>query len=240
MKAPAIYKVDQANGKRTEIAKEAVSGMKFGPDGLLYGCQGAKEQVISIDPKSGVSKVVATKVVPNDLAVSSDGFIYITETKSQQVTRIEIKTGATTVVDTGITRPNGIALSKDGGTLAVSDHGGPNTWTFRVKADASLDAKMPTMTMRLPIDPKGEFKFNEPPPYQSASRGDGTAVDKSGRYYVTSALGVQVFDPTGRLCGVLPHPNPTKPLTSCTMAGSDHTFLYITNGDKIYRRQLQN
>jgi enterochelin esterase-like enzyme/sugar lactone lactonase YvrE len=238
MKAPAVYKVDQATGKRVEIAKEAVSGMKFGPDGLLYGCQGAKEQVISIDPKSGVTKVIATKVVPNDLAVSSDGFIYITETKSQQVTRIEIKTGATTVVDTGITRPNGIALSKDGGTLAVSDHGGPNTWTLRVKADASLDAKMPTMTMRLAIDPKGEFKFNEPPPYQSASKGDGAAVDKSGRYYVTSALGVQVFDPTGRQCGVLPHPNPSKPLTSCTLAGPDHAYLYITNGDKIYRRLL--
>jgi len=97
---------------------------------------------------------------------------------------------------------------------------------------------MPTMTMRLPIDPKGEFKFNEPPPYQKAARGDGTATDKAGRYYVTSALGVQVFDPTGRQCGVLPQPNPSKPLTSCTLAGPDHQYLYITNGDTIFRRQL--
>ncbi len=68
---------------------------------------------------------------------------------------------------------------------------------FRVNAEAAIDAKMPSMTMRLPIDMKGEFKFNEPPPYQSASRGDGMAVDKSGRYFVTSAVGVQIFDPTG-------------------------------------------
>ena len=239
MKAPAIYKLSAADGKRTEVAKEAVSGLKFGPDGLLYGCQGAKKRVVSIDPSSGAVKEIATNVAPNDLAVSSDGFIYITETQPQRITRINIKTGEVAPVDTGITKPNGIALSKDGGTLAVSDYGGENVWTFRVNADGSLDAKMPTMFMRLAIDPKGDFKFNEPPPYQLASKGDGMAVDKSGRYYVTSALGIQIFDPTGRQCGVLPKPNEAQPLTSCTLAGLNHEYLYVTNGDKVFRRKLK-
>jgi enterochelin esterase family protein len=95
------------------------------------------------------------------------------------------------------------------------------------------------MTLRLPIDPKGEFRSSEPPPYQAASRGDGMAVDKSGRYYVTSAVGVQVFDPTGRLCGVLPKPSEAQPLTSCTLAGPNHEFLYVTNGDRVFRRKLK-
>ncbi len=95
------------------------------------------------------------------------------------------------------------------------------------------------MTLRLPIDPKAEFKFHEPPPYQPASRGDGMAVDKSGRWYVTSALGVQVFDPTGRLCGVLAKVHEAQPLTSCTLAGPNHEYLYITHGDKILRRKLK-
>ncbi|MFN9913644.1 MAG: SMP-30/gluconolactonase/LRE family protein, partial [Pirellulaceae bacterium] len=141
---------------------------------------------------------------PNDLAVNADGFIYITETKHQRVTRIHPQTGEKTVVDTGILRPNGIALSPDGGTLAVSDSGGEHAWMFRVQADGLLDAKLPVMALRLPIDPKGEFVFHQPPPYQTASRGDGMAVDKQGRYYITSALGVQIFDPTGRECGLLP------------------------------------
>ena len=239
MKAPAVYRVSAADGSKTELAKEAISGMKFGPGGLLYGCQGAKSRVISLDPQSGEIKEVAKDVAPNDLAVTVDGFIYITETKHQRVTRIEIKTGTVTVAATGINRPNGIALSTDGGTLAVSDSAGEHVYTFRVNADASLDAMMPTMTMRLPIDYKGEFKFNEPPPYQAASRGDGTAVDKSGRYYVTSALGVQVFDPTGRQCGVLPKPLESQPLTSCTLAGVNHEYLYITNGTTIFRRKLK-
>jgi enterochelin esterase family protein len=170
--------------------------------------------------------------------VTSDGWLYITETKDQRVTRIHSKTGEVTVVDTGITRPNGIALSPDQGTLAVSDSGGEFTWTFRVNADGKLDSKMPTMSMRLAIDPKGNFPFNEPPPYQVASKGDGMAVDKVGRYYVTSGVGVQIFDPTGRQCGVLPKPKESQPLTSCVLAGTHFDYLYITNGDTIYRRKL--
>jgi enterochelin esterase family protein len=237
MKAPAVYRVS-ADGRKTEIAKESISGLEFGPDGLLYGCQGAKSRVISLDPKTGGVKELATGVAPNDLAVSKDGFVYITETKDQKVTRISIKTGEKSVVDTGTNRPNGIALSNDGGTLAVSESGGENVWMFRTNTDGSLDAKMPGMTLRLPIDAKGEFKFNEEPPYQKASKGDGMAVDKAGRYYVTSALGVQVFDPTGRLCGVLPKPKEAQPLTSCVLAGAGHSYLYVTNGETVYRRKL--
>jgi enterochelin esterase family protein len=237
MKAPAVYKM--AGGTRTEICKESVSGLEFGPDGMLYGCQGTKTRVVSIDPKSGAVKEVAKDVTPNDLAVTSDGFIYITETKTNRIIRIAIKTGEVTPVDTGINRPNGIALSNDGGTLAVSESGGDAVWTFRVNTDGSLDAKMPTMTLRCPVDPKGEFKSQEAPPYQPASKGDGMSVDKSGRYYVTSALGVQVFDPTGRLCGVLPKPDEKQPLTSCVLAGENHEYLYVTNGDKVLRRKLK-
>ncbi len=238
MKAPAIYRVDATDGTRRELAREAVSGLKFGPDGRLYGCQGAKNRVISIDPASGTVETLAADVHPNDLAVHRDGFLFITETRDHCVTRIDMETGEVTAVDTGITRPNGIALSNDSGTLAVSDSGGENVWTFRVNAGGVLDAKMPTMTMRLAIDPAGDFNFNEPPPYLAASRGDGTAVDQSGRYYVSSAVGVQIFDPTGRLCGVLPKPNEAKPLTSCTLAGANHNYLYITHGDTVFRRKL--
>ena len=58
------------------------------------------------------------------------------------------------------------------------------------------------------------------------------------RYYVTSDLGVQVFDPTGRPCGVLPKVDNDQPLTTCMLAGPDHSTLYIAHGKKIYRRKL--
>jgi len=238
MRAPAVYRVDANTGERTVIVEESVSGLEFGPGGLLYACQGKQDRVISINPKTGEVKTIATGVKPNDLDVTDDGFVFITETGKQQVTRINIETGEATAVDTGITKPNGIALSNDGGTLAVSDYGGEHVWMFRVNPDGTLDAKMPSMTMRLPIDDKGEFKFNEPPPYQPTAKGDGMAVDSKGRYYVTSALGVQIFDPTGRPCGLLPKLDSDQPLTSCNLAGPNHSTLYIAHGKRIYRRVL--
>jgi enterochelin esterase family protein len=240
MKAPAIYRVNAVDGSKTELCKESVSGLEFSPDGKrLIGCQGSKNRIISIDLATMQVTSLAEGVKPNDLAVSSEGHILYTDTGAQQVVRVDPTTGKTTVVDTGISKPNGIALSGDGGTLAVSDYGGEATWMFRINAAGELDAKMPVMPMRLPIDPKGDFKFNEPPPYVAASKGDGMAVDKKGRYYVTSELGVQIFDPTGRPCGVLPKPNQDQPITTCILAGPKHSTLIIANGTTVYSRELK-
>lgn len=236
MKAPGIFRI----GDKTEkISDEPASGLKFGPDGRLYACQGAKKRLIAIDLKSGAIDVVASDVQPNDLAVSRKGHVYFTETGKHQVTLLDLKTKAVTAVDTGITAPNGITLSPDQGTLAVSDSRGANVWAFSIKSDGTLAGKAPYMTMRLPIDPQGEFKRAEPPPYKTASGGDGSTTDTIGRYYVTSTLGVQVFDPIGRACGVLPKPQPDKPLTSCALSGPKREYLYVTNGDKIFRRKVQ-
>lgn len=238
MKAPSIVRITP-DGVRQEVCKESVSGLEFNPEGsLLYACQGSKNRVISINPGNGEVKVIAEGVKPNDLAVTPDGYILITETGAQQVTRINPQTGEVKAVDTGINKPNGIVLSPDGGTLAVSDYGGSHTWTFRVNAAGVVDAKMPSMPMRLLIDQQGEFKFNEPPPYVQNSKGDGMAVDGIGRFYVTSDVGVQIFDPTGRPCGVLPKVDQDQPLTTCILGGPNHSTLYIAHGTKIYRRNL--
>lgn len=221
------------------MCTESVSGLEFNPDqSLLFACQGSKNRIVSIDPKTGSVKSVTEGVKPNDLAVTKDGYILFTQTGKSEVVRVDPLTGETTVVDHGISKPNGIALSNDGGTLAVSDYGGTHTWTFRVNAKGELDAKMPTMPMRLRINPEGQFAFNEKPDYLPTSRGDGMAVDRKGRFYVTSELGVQIFDPTGRPCGLLPKIDQDQPLTTCILAGREHSWLYIAHGKRIYRRQL--
>jgi enterochelin esterase family protein len=233
-----IYRL-ASDGTRTKVSGESVSGMKFGPDGKLYACQGAQRRLISIDLSNGQVTVVATDVQPNDLVVTNRGHVYFTETGKKQVTFVNPATGEKRAADTGLANPNGITLSPDHGTLAVSEAGGRYVWAYRINPDGSLDAKLPYMTMRRPIDPNGEFRFHEPPPYRPAASGDGMTTDSLGRYFVTTALGVQVFDPTGRLCGVLDRPQMNKPLTSCVIAGPKRDLLYITNGDRIYRRRIQ-
>ena len=128
---------------------------------------------------------------------------------------------------------------REEGTLAVSESQGQFVWTYRINPDGALDAKGPYMTLRRPIDPKGEFKASELPPYLPRSSGDGMTSDTLGRYYVTSALGIQVFDPTGRLCGVVDKPLADKSVTSCVLAGPKREFLYVTSGDRIFRRKVQ-
>jgi enterochelin esterase family protein len=240
LKGPAagIYRI-AIDGTKTKVSDEASSGMRLGPDGRLYGCQGNKKRLIALDLKTGQVDILAENVSPNDLVVSRKGYIYFTETGKHQVTFVDAKTKAIRAADVGITGPNGIGLSPDQSSLAVSDYKGVNVWLFRVETDGALTAKTPYMTMRLPIDPKAETKPHEPPPYKAEAGGDGMCVDTIGRYYVTSALGLQVFDPTGRLCGVLPKPQLDKPLTNAALAGPNREYLYITNGDKIFRRKVQ-
>lgn len=239
LKGGVISRIAAVDGTRTDVIKEGASGLKFSPDGkTLYACQGGRNRIIAIDLATGAVKTVAENVKPNDLVVTREGEILITVTGERQVVRIQPETGEATIVDTGLALPNGIALSNDGGTLAVSEYGGEFAWMFRVNPGAVLDARMPVMPLRRPMDVKGEYKFNEEPPYQATARGDGMAVDRLGRYYVTSAVGIQVFDPTGRPCGVIASPNPQQPLASCALAGPRHTTLYAAGGTAIYRRKL--
>lgn len=238
VRGAGIFRLE-TDGAKTKVSDETASGMKFGPDGRLYGCLGAKKRVFAVELSSGAMELIAEDVQPNDFVITDRGHIYFTETGKKQVTFVDVKTKVVRVVDTGLAAPNGITLSPDQGTLAVSESQGQYVWAFRINPDGTLDAKGPYMTMRRPIDPKGDFRPSELPPYKTAANGDGMTSDTLGRYYVTTALGVQIFDPTGRLCGVLEKPQPAKPLTSCVLAGQNRDILYVTNGDKIFRRKVQ-
>ena len=232
-----IFRV-ATDGTRTKLTDEAASGLKFGPDGRLYACLGAKKRIFAITLPAVTIEVLAEGVQPNDFVITDSGHIYFTETGKKQVTFLDVQTKEVRVADTGLASPNGITVSPDYGTLAVSEAGGQFVWAYRINPDGTLDAKAPYMTLRRPIDPKGDFPRAEPPPYKTASGGDGMTTDTLGRYYVTSAVGLQVFDPTGRMCGVIDKPQPDKGITSCVLSGAQRDLLYVTSADKIFRRKV--
>ena len=180
---------------------------------------------------------LAKDVRPNDLVVTHKGHIYFTETPKQQVTFINPSTGEVKAADNGITEPNGICLSPDQGTLAVSDFRGKHCWTLRVEADATLKFKQPYMTRRRKPDP--DAKRDILPAFKPSCRGDGMITDAYGRYYVATRLGVQYFNPTGRISGVIPGPHGIKGMTSVTFAGPQLEYMYITCFDKIYRMKTK-
>ncbi len=235
--APGIYRL-ALDGTKKKLSDEIVSGLKFGPDGRFYACQGAKKRLIAITPTTGAVEVIATDVQPNDLVVTASGHLYFTHTSKKEIGHVVLATKTVRAAAGGIANPNGITLSPNQGTLAVSEHRGGSVWTFRINADGSLDAGAPTMAMRRPIDPKGEFKSQQPPPYLTGASGDGMTTDEQGRYYVTTALGIQVFDPTGRLCGVLAKARTGVGEVSCVLSGPGRSYLYVGAGPAIYRRKV--
>jgi enterochelin esterase family protein len=257
---PVIWKVAGDGTKTRLIEGTPASGLKFGPDRRLYACVGRDKQLVAFDLPDGRKTVLAEDVQPNDLVVTHKGHIYFTETAKRQITFLNPKTGEKRAVYAApapppatdgkkkapppaydpaiINAPNGIALSPDGGTLAVSDVRGQHVWAFRVEPDGSLTAGAPYMTMRTQVDTEAKSPDGRSPVYKTASGGDGMTTDTQGRYYVSSYLGVQVFDPTGRMSGVLPNPG-TKNMTSVGFSGPNREYLTVTCGDTVFRRKVQ-
>ncbi|MCF6311889.1 MAG: SMP-30/gluconolactonase/LRE family protein [Verrucomicrobiales bacterium] len=222
-----IYKVD-LDGKVSEFVKKAagISGLQWGADGKLYACLARGRMVVRFD-QGGKMEILAKEVRPNDLVVTYDGNVYFTQTPEQEIVRIDPK-GKMTVVSKGvIVKPNGITLSPDQGTLAVSDYGGKYVWVFRIEKEGTLSYPQNYMTMRT---------ANGKP---EVAKGDGMATDAEGRYYVTSAVGLQMYDPTGRMGGVIVKPQDAG-LVSVVFGGADLAYLYVACGDTIYRRKTKS
>jgi enterochelin esterase family protein len=227
LKANTIHKV-APDGKVTAWLEDgpSISGLKFGPDGRLYAAvQAPKKQIIAIAPATKEITVLAENVQPNDLIVSPRGFLYYTDTGRKMVIGLSITAPTPFTAATDLSAPNGIALSPDGNTLAVSEYRGTNVWTWKVGADGRLTDGKRKMTLRTP-------------PNSTVSGGDGMTVDAAGRWHVTSLLGIQIFAPSGELLGVIPRPQ-DKGLVSCGLAGKDGDMLYACNSDKVFRRKTQ-
>jgi enterochelin esterase family protein len=208
-----------------------ISGLKFGPDGKLYaatqggGVDDAKKIVV-IDPATKAIETVATQVQPNDLIVSKAGWIYFTDTAAGQV--VGVPTSARNmprphVVAGGINQPNGIGLTPDQRQLVVSEYGGSNAWTFLIADDGSLRGGEKNMELRAPVG-------------KSAAGGDGLTTDAASRYWITSHLGIQMFDANGRMGGIVSRPQ-EKGTVSCAFAGPGRSYLYVCSSDKVYRRK---
>lgn len=222
-----IYKLDATTGK-TDLFLDnlpGISGLQIGPDGRFYACHNREQRVIAISMKGEV-EVLLTGVKCNDLVVSKKGHVYFTETPTQRIHLIT-KDKKHIVADEGrVVKPNGITISPDEATLVVSEHGGKNVWTWQIEEDGTLSAGAPFMTMWLPVG-------------KESASGDGATTESKGRFFVTTELGIQIFDPAGRLAGIIAKPVADGKVVSVEFAGKEHDILYVAAGDRIFSRKLK-
>ena len=219
-----IYRINEP-GKAEVFVEQSfgTNGLMFGPDGRLYGCQNGNKRIVAYD-SAGQETPIAEEVKSNDLVVTRSGGIYFTDPENKKVWYIPPQ-GEKRVVDQGLGFPNGIILWPDQGTLVVADMKGANLWAYRIESDGSLQFKQPYYTMQLPAG-------------KTESGADGMTIDAAGRLYVATQVGLQMFDPTGRLGGVIAKPQNAW-LSNVTFAGPDLDTLYVTCTNKVYKRKVQ-
>ncbi len=229
-----IYKIG-ADGKATLFKQDThgVNGLMFGPDGRLYGAQIGAQRIVAYSP-DGRESVIAQGLNSNDLAVSSRGEIYVSDPQHDQIWFID-KSGNKRIVYKGdppkgnsMIFPNGIRLSPDESLLFVCDTATRSVWSFEVQPGGSL------------ADGEAFYHLDLPDDVESGmlrSGADGMTLDTEAYLYVTTNLGIQICDQTGKTVGIIRNPG-SDDLSSLVFGGPNLDTLYASAGNKIYRRKL--
>ena len=217
-----IHKI--ANDGTVSVFKEkspGANGLMFGSDGKLYACQNGSQKIVRYDA-DGNEEVVVEGVSSNDILILPK-FGYFTDPKNKKVWMFTFD-GEKREVDSGIEFPNGVIASPDQSLLTVSDTRGRFTYSYQIQLDGDLKHKQVYGHLHLP-DETGQ------------SGADGMAVDTEGRTYVTTRVGLQVLDQLGRVHVIIRKPQAAW-LSNVVFAGKNGDILYVTCGDKVYRRKV--
>jgi gluconolactonase len=116
------------------------------------------------------------------------------------------------------TAPNGIILSPDEKTLYVIPSMQAEMLAYPVEAPGKIGAQKTFCTLK-----QASGKTN--------GGGDGLTIDTQGRLYITSALGVQVFDKNGDYLGVIEFPEQPA---NCDFGPPGDKTLYVTARTSLY------
>ncbi len=168
---------------------------------------------------------------PNDLAIYSDGSIWFTdpdylfkqrphETKelsAQHIFRIDSESDQVTSMDASLSKPNGIAFSKDEKTLYVSDSATHFVYQWPILRNGRLGKR--SIFVELP-----------------ESRLDGIQFDAKGNLWVAAATSVYIVAPSGEVFAKIPLP--LKP-TAIAFGGEMGNTPYLTTRQAVFRLASQ-
>ncbi|MFT3704955.1 MAG: SMP-30/gluconolactonase/LRE family protein [Agriterribacter sp.] len=221
------YKID-VNGKLTTLALNAhkSSGTAFDKEGNRYVVAGETKQILRYNT-SNQPTVIADNISGNDLTVGYNGNVYITvpdgREKPGKIYLIK-PGGKKEVVDEGLKFPNGLTLTPDQTQLYVAESGSHWIWIYSILPDGKLANKQHIGWLHTPDNEEDGWS-------------DGLKCDTAGRVYVATGMGIQVMDQLGRVNAILPLP--VGQPSNCCFGGRDFDTLYVSCGDKIYKRKLK-
>ena len=231
--ADRVYKVDTA-GNLSVFREPAnnTNGNMFNAAGELVGCE-MQGRIVAVSADGKKVRVIADKYegsrfnAPNDLVLDRAGGVYFTDPHfrapmplPQKVTAVYYadKDGKVTRLLDDLKAPNGVILSPDEKTLYVIPSLQAEMMAYPVTEPGKLGKGSVFCTLKQAED-------------KSGTGGDGLTIDEKGNLYITSGLGLQVYDPAGKLLGIIAFPEQPS---NATFGGPEGKTLYVTARTSLY------
>jgi len=228
-----LYKSD-SQGELSVILDPSnnTNGLMVNAAGNIVACEMAG-RLIEVNPKTKEVKALADGYegkrfnAPNDLVIDREGGVYFTDPHfrapmplPQGVRAFYYRDSGGKVSRLGVveTAPNGVILSPDEKTLYVIPSMQAEMLAYPVEAPGKIGAQRTFCTLKQAAG-------------KTAGGGDGLTIDNKGNLYITSALGIQVFDPAGKPLGIIELPEQPA---NCTFGGKDNKTLYVTARTSLY------
>src|SRR6185312_4895577 len=187
-----IWKIS-TDGKRELLSTQVqgVTGLSVGPRDQIYSVgHSGLLLVCGMETNTPADKrmlvIIADKIFGNDLVVAHNGNIYVTDPPaSTNIAPSKIwlikPTGEKSVVDTGLKYANGLALSPDQSLLYVAEYRSHWVYSYVIQPDGTLTNKQ-------------KYYWLHERDVDDDSGADGMRVDRAGRLYVATRMGIQVCD----------------------------------------------
>jgi gluconolactonase len=228
-----INKVD-ANGNLSAFRENSnhANGLMLNAKGEIVACE-MDGRIVAYSPDGQSRRVLADKYegkrfnAPNDLVIDRQGGIYFTDPAFSApmplpqgktcVYYLSTSGDVTRLID-DLPNPNGVTLAPDEKTLYVIPSGQAEMMAYPVESPGKIG--------------KGKVfcKLNQRA-NQTRGGGDGVAMDSKGNLYITSALGLQVFNSSGELLGIIALPEQPA---NVKFGGTDLKTLYVTARTSLY------
>jgi gluconolactonase len=236
--ANKIYRMS-ASGELSVLLDPSnhTNGLMYNGAGKIVACE-MDGRIVEIDIATKQVRPLAAQYggnrfnAPNDLVLDRQGGIYFTDPHFRAPTPLpqdkvavyyrDAQGSVTRLID-DLKAPNGVILSPDEKTVYVVPTMQKEIMAYPVTSPGKLGAGTVLCTLQQP-----EGRDN--------TGGDGLTIDTQGNLYITSSLGIQVFNPQGKLLGILAFPEQPA---NCTFGGPGNRTLYVTARTSLYAVDME-
>jgi gluconolactonase len=228
------FRVDAEGKLSTWNKPESLShGMTFGPTGQLFTNQLPSKGHLSVQRLSEPSaeKPLAEWPIGGDMVARADGGLFVI---NSDAANSQLPQGAWFISSDGKSKiALGVYLSLKSPTLspdqsllyAIDGHDENRVRSYQIQADGTLG------------QPEEQYFHLHPALDDGQTEASGLAVDREGRLYVGTSLGVQICDQAGRVNAILPIPDDS--IEGLCFGGPTFDTLYVLGEKHLYRRKLK-